>query len=100
MSSRRSAAFSVGNELGRTGVHQHRIELLPEAEPVCDPLRRRSQVEVDETRKQVRKLLKEGIIEEIESPWASAYVLAKKKNGDYRLCIDFRKLNAMTKKMV
>lgn len=44
-------------------------------------------------------MLKEGIIEESDSPWASAYVLAKKKNGEWRLCIDFRKLNAVTKKL-
>lgn len=44
-------------------------------------------------------MLEKGIIEESESPWASAYVLARKKNGEYRLCVDFRKLNAKTKKL-
>jgi len=48
----------------------------------------------------VKQLLKEGIIEESALPWASAYVLAKKKNGEYRLCIDFRRLNDVTKKIV
>lgn len=43
-------------------------------------------------------MLENGIIEESSSPWASAYVLAKKKNCEFRVCIDFRKLNEKTKK--
>lgn len=93
-------AFAVGSEIGRTTVQQHDIELLRGAEPVCEPLRRRPAIEIEETRKRVRELLKEGIIEESSSPWASAYVLAKIMNGEFRLCIDFRKLNSMTKKVV
>ncbi|EZA55646.1 hypothetical protein X777_04288 [Ooceraea biroi] len=30
------------------------------------------------------------------SPYASPIVLAKKKNGDYRLCVDYRELNNIT----
>ena len=93
-------AFSLNGEIGVTDVHYHEIELLPNAEPFAEPLRRRALVQIEETRKQVNKMLDEGIIEESDSPWASAYVLARKKNGEYRLCIDFRKLNLMTKKTV
>lgn len=93
-------AFSIQGELGLTNVVKHRIELEPDSKPVVEPLRRRALTQVEETRKQVKHLLETGIIEESESPWASAYVLAKKKNGDYRLCIDFRRLNDQTKKMV
>lgn len=87
-------------EIGFTNAAEHRIELLPDSQPIVEPLRRRAQVEIDETRRQVGDLLKQGIIEESSSPWASAYVLVKKKNGEYRLCIDFRRLNAVTKKLV
>jgi len=45
-------------------------------------------------------MLKEWIIEESESPWSSAYLWVRKKSREYRLCIDFRKLNALTKKFV
>ena len=95
-----ASAFSIKGEIGKTDVIKHTIEIIPGSEPVVEPLRRRAQVQIDETRRQVNELLKEGIIEESDSPWASAYVLAKKKNGEYRLCIDFRKLNLATKKVV
>lgn len=93
-------AFSTHGEIGKTNVVKHKIELLPNSHPFAEPLRRRAPIQIDETRRQVNELLKEGIIEESSSPWASAYVLAKKKNGEMRLCIDFRKLNAVTKKLV
>lgn len=44
---------------------------------------------------ELQQLLERGIIEECESPWASPVVLVPKKNS-YRLCIDYRKLNAVT----
>lgn len=43
-------------------------------------------------------MLKQNVIERSDSPWASAYVVVKKKTGDLRICIDFRRLNDVTKK--
>src|SRR5688572_19372253 len=46
----------------------------------------------------IDELLKEGIIRKSKSPWASPVILAKKKEGKFRFCGDFRKLNnVMTK---
>jgi len=40
----------------------------------------------------------QDVIEESKSPWMSPAVLVKKKDDTIRFCIDFRKLNAVTKK--
>jgi len=39
---------------------------------------------------------KQGIIEPCQSPWDSNIVLARKKNGTMRCCIDYRQLNNCT----
>jgi len=53
-------------------------------------------------RKEVDRIIEEmrlqGVIEESCSPWISPAILVKKKNGSIRFCVDFRKLNAITKK--
>ena len=41
-------------------------------------------------------MLSQRVIVPSKSPWASPIVLAPKKDGSYRLCIDYRKLNEVT----
>ncbi|GFR57724.1 Pol polyprotein [Elysia marginata] len=47
-------------------------------------------------KEEVQKLLDLGVIEHSSSPYCSPIVIVKKKDGTLRLCIDFRKLNALT----
>lgn len=48
--------------------------------------------------KEVEKLLYDKVIRESTSPWASPVILKKKPDGTYRFLVDFRRLNAVTKK--
>ncbi|XP_035223898.1 uncharacterized protein LOC118196545 [Stegodyphus dumicola] len=49
---------------------------------------------------EVQRMLKEDVIQPSDSPWSSPVVLVKKKNGEWRFCVDYRKLNKVTKKDV
>ena len=46
----------------------------------------------------IDRMLVQGINEPSSSPWSSPVMILKKKNGDYRLVTEFRKLNSLTVK--
>jgi hypothetical protein len=58
---------------------------------------RTSKTQKEEIERQVDAMLEHGIIELSKGPWASPVVLIKKKNSNYRFCVDFRRLNKATK---
>lgn len=84
-------------DFGRTNWVRHSIR-TGEAPPIRQRAYRTSVHLRSEIDRQVQKLLSQDIIEESCSPWASPVVLVKKKDGTYRFCIDFRKLNSVTVK--
>jgi hypothetical protein len=74
------------------------IDLYPGAQPQNERLRRQSDYEMGVISDHVDKLLECGYIEPSSSEWASNIVLVKKKSGAMRVCVDYKRLNAMTLK--
>lgn len=78
--------------------HDHRIELLPNSQPISKPAYRLAATELDELRRQLDKLLEHGHIRPSKSPYGSPVLFVKKKNGEMRMCVDYRALNNITVK--
>lgn len=64
--------------------------------PVFAKARRLSSEKLKAARTEFEKLLAQGIVRPSKSPWASPIHIVPKKNGELRICGDFRRLNAIT----
>ena len=84
-------------DIGRTKLVKHSIYTGTSA-PIKQRPRRAPGMNRSEINKQVKDLLERNLIEPPSSPWASPVVLVAKKDGSKRLCIDYRKLNDLTRK--
>ena len=90
--------FSQGSgDLGKTDIITHSIHTGDSA-PVRQLPRRLPLIQRDAAQKAIQDMHKQGIIEPSRSPWGSPIVLVKKKDGSYRFCVDYQKLNEITKK--
>lgn len=90
--------FAVCEEdLGYTDRVKHEISLVDDT-PVAQPYRRIPPNQVEEVREHISKLLRKGVIHESSSSYASPIVLVRKTDGSLRLCVDYRKLNAKTRR--
>ncbi|UYV61745.1 K02A2.6-like [Cordylochernes scorpioides] len=49
---------------------------------------------------EVNKMIENHIVKPSESPWSSPVILVRKKDGTWRFCVDYRRLNKITKKDV
>jgi hypothetical protein len=73
---------------------EHHLKINPDAKPVRQKPRRQSVERQDFIRKEVRKLLDVGFIEEVHHPiWLANLVVVPKANGKLRMCIDYTSLN-------
>ena len=64
--------------------------------PVKQQLRRMPEALKAAVKEEVQKMLDRGVVRPSSSPWSSSTVLVRKKNGAWRLCVDYRKVNFMT----
>nr|GFA23314.1 hypothetical protein [Tanacetum cinerariifolium] len=72
------------------------IELVPGATPVVRAPYRLAPSEMKELAKQLQELSDKGFIRPSSSPWGAPVLFVKKKDGSFRMCIDYRELNKMT----
>ncbi len=90
--------FSQGpDDLGRTNLVEHRVH-TGDSTPIRQPPRRLPPIKQEAANKAIQEMLDQGLIEPASSPWASPIVLARKKDGSWRFCVDYRKLNDATRK--
>nr|GFD45619.1 putative reverse transcriptase domain-containing protein [Tanacetum cinerariifolium] len=77
---------------------EFQIDLVPGAAPVAWAPYRLAPSEMKELVEQLRELSDKGFIRPSSSPWGAPVLFAKKKDGSFRLCIDYRELNKLTVK--
>jgi hypothetical protein len=90
--------FKTPDSLPPSREYDHTITLLTGTTPVNLRPYRYSPLQKVEIERQVQDMLKYGIITRSVSPFASPVLLVKKKDGSWRLCVDYRKLNDITVK--
>ena len=76
---------------------QHKID-TGNSPPIRQQTRRMPTIRKDQASKLVHEMLDKDVIQPSESPWASSVVLVKKKDGSTRFCVDYRRVNAVTRK--
>ena len=86
-----------GEELGCTTTVHHRIHTEDDI-PVNQRYRRIPPNQFEEVKEHLQVLLERGVIRPSQSDYASPIVLVRKKSGALRLCVDYRRLNAKTRK--
>ena len=84
------------DDLGRTNRANFIINTEETTVPIRQKCRRQPFGKRDAEKKEIERMMKTGIIEESNSSWASPIVLIQKKDGTYRFCVDYRKLNDAT----
>ena len=93
--------ISVGErDLGQTKLLKHAIKTGGGAKPIHQPTRWLPYHQRSVFQRMVKDMLRQGIIECSSGSWSSPIVLAKKQDGSLRFCVDFHRVNDVTKKDV
>ncbi|CAG9137900.1 unnamed protein product [Plutella xylostella] len=81
------------------GQPKHEIEHCIDTKnhsPISVPPYRLSEMKRELVKKEIDQMLQDKVIEPCSSPWAAPVVLVPKKDGSMRVCVDYRRLNAIT----
>ncbi|GJU29837.1 hypothetical protein Tco_1173426 [Tanacetum coccineum] len=86
--------------LGITPTRQveFQIDLVLGAAPVARAPYRLAPSEMKELSDQLQELFDKGFIRPSSSPWGAPVLFVKKKDGSFRMCIDYQELNKLTVK--
>lgn len=92
------AVFSRGEgDVGCTTLVEHEIPLTDDI-PIRQRYRRLPPSQYEQVKAHIQQLVEAGIARPSCSPYSSPIVIVQKKGGDMRLCVDYRMLNAKTRK--
>lgn len=92
---------AISDGLAERRTYDHKIELVEGGRPEdlgYSPLRKMTLEEMEACKKYITENLEKGFIESSSSPWAAPVLFAKKADGGLRFCVDYRKLNAISRK--
>lgn len=91
-----AGVFEEPKELPLVRTHDHKIPLMVGNQPVNQCGHKVPFVQKAEIERQVKEMLQNRIIQEITSMFASPIILVKNKDGSWRMCVDYRRLNEIT----
>ena len=86
--------FNTDKNYGKTDLTECKIRVVPGAIPVKQKVRAMNPTQEAALKSQVNEWLDNGIIAPSRSAWASPVVMVLKKSGEWRVCIDYRRLNS------
>jgi hypothetical protein len=72
------------------------IELLPRTAPISKRAYRMDVKDLTKLKKKIEELLEKGFISPSPSPWVAPVLIVNKKDGSWRMCVDYRSLNEVT----
>ncbi|XP_071683515.1 uncharacterized protein [Lolium perenne] len=91
-----ATVFAEPTTLPPARPYDHTIPLKPDATPFNVCPYRYSPEHKDEIERQIRNMIASGLIAPSMSPFASPVLLVQKKDGTWRFCVDYRRLNELT----